>query len=192
MILIDTAVIVAWLDPMNADHARCVEAVAGCAASDRLALSTITLAELAATGRSRAAIEEDLSGFEQIAVEAEAALYAGAQLFRDAKGKQRRLSLAELMILGQAATLKLPILRAEPLASAAAKEVDILIPLPGPGKGGGRRHAQPTRPKRKVNISQNLASRSMTSADASRPKGDGVRIKPTTRAVEAPKKRQLP
>ena len=95
--------IVAWLDPMNADHARCVEAVAGCAASDRLALSTITLAELAATGRSRAAIEEDLSGFEQIAVEAEAALYAGAQLFRDAKGKQRRLSLAELMILGQAA-----------------------------------------------------------------------------------------
>ncbi len=63
MILVDTSVMVAWLDPRHPDHAACTEALDGCAAVDELAISALTVAELAAGGRSREALEEDLHDF---------------------------------------------------------------------------------------------------------------------------------
>ena len=62
MILVDTSVMVAWLDPRHPDHAACTEALDGCAAVDELAISALTVAELAAGGRSREALFMDFAG----------------------------------------------------------------------------------------------------------------------------------
>ena len=57
MILIDTSVIVAWLDPRHAHHSECLRAIVDWAGRDELAVSSVTYAELAAGGRTREAVE---------------------------------------------------------------------------------------------------------------------------------------
>src|SRR5262245_56917219 len=58
MILVDTSVIVAWLDATHPDHAVCAAALRRHAGEDQLAVSCVTYAELAAGGRTREAIDE--------------------------------------------------------------------------------------------------------------------------------------
>lgn len=77
MILVDTSVIVAWLDRSHPHHRACLVALEDWARRDRLAVSAVTLAELAAGGRTRDAVDEDLRDFEVIPVDSDAAWRAG-------------------------------------------------------------------------------------------------------------------
>ncbi|MBM3854557.1 MAG: type II toxin-antitoxin system VapC family toxin [Verrucomicrobia bacterium] len=77
MILVDTSVIVAWLDRSHPHHRACLAALEDWARRDRLAVSSVTLAELAAGGRTRDAVDEDLRDFEVIPVDSDAAWRAG-------------------------------------------------------------------------------------------------------------------
>lgn len=77
MILVDASVIVAWLDRDHPHHAACLAALEHWARRESLAVSCVTCGELAAGGRSRDAVEEDLRDFEKIPLDAEAAWRAG-------------------------------------------------------------------------------------------------------------------
>ena len=66
MILVDTSVIVAWLDGNHPHHRACVKTIEHWAQRERLAVSSVTYGELAAGGRTREAVEEDLRDFEKI------------------------------------------------------------------------------------------------------------------------------
>lgn len=77
MILVDTSVIVAWLDGNHPEHDACLAAIIRAATGDRLAVSSVTHGELAAGGRTRDAVNEDLRDFETIPLDADAAWRAG-------------------------------------------------------------------------------------------------------------------
>ena len=77
MILVDTSVIVAWLDRNHPHHRACLTAIEHWARRDRLAVSCVTWGELAAGGRTRDAVEEDLRDFEKIPMDTDAAWRAG-------------------------------------------------------------------------------------------------------------------
>jgi predicted nucleic acid-binding protein len=77
MILVDTSVIVAWLDRNHPHHRACLAALELWAQQDRLAVSSVTLAELAAGGRTRDAVDEDLRDFEVLPLDADTAWRAG-------------------------------------------------------------------------------------------------------------------
>lgn len=77
MILVDTSVIVAWLDRSHPHHHASVAAIEDWARRDRLAVSCVTCGELAAGGRTREAVEEDLREFEKLPLDADAAWRAG-------------------------------------------------------------------------------------------------------------------
>lgn len=47
MILVDTSLIVAWLDRSHPDHVRCEEALFRCSGEEPPAISSVTYAELA-------------------------------------------------------------------------------------------------------------------------------------------------
>ena len=59
MILVDTSVIVAWLDKNHPQHRACVKTIEHWAQRGELAVSSVTYGELAAGGRTREAVEED-------------------------------------------------------------------------------------------------------------------------------------
>jgi predicted nucleic acid-binding protein len=133
MILVDTGILVAWLDPKHPDHRACSRALEGCAAADELAISAVTVAELASSGRRCAELAEDLRGFQQIVLESKTALQAGhtwAQLSAKAK-----LSLADVLILEQASALQVPLLRMEHRGIHRLRHVDILLPIRGAERG---------------------------------------------------------
>ena len=65
MILVDTSVIVAWLDKNHPRHRVCVKTIEHWAQRGQLAVSSVTYGELAAGGRAREAVEEDLRDFEK-------------------------------------------------------------------------------------------------------------------------------
>ena len=77
MILVDTSVIVAWLDKSHPQHRASLAAIEHWAVRGKLAVSTVTYGELAAGGRTREAVEEDLRDFEKIPLDADAAWRAG-------------------------------------------------------------------------------------------------------------------
>ena len=77
MILVDTSVIVAWLDRSHPQHRACLAAIEYWAQRDQLAVSSVTCGELAAGGRTRDAVEEDLRDFEILPLDMNAAWRAG-------------------------------------------------------------------------------------------------------------------
>lgn len=101
MILIDTSTIVAWLDRGHPDHATASAAVADALASDEAAVSVVTLAELAAGGRTRQAINEDLAGMPVVEVTADDADTAGRVFPRTPR--KHRVPLPDFFIRAQAA-----------------------------------------------------------------------------------------
>ena len=107
MILVDTSVIVAWLDRDHPHHRPCAEAIADWAQRDRLAVSTATYAELAAGGRTREAVEEDLRHFETLAVDADAAWRAGMAFRQYRRKSSDDPVLPDFFIRAQAAVLNL-------------------------------------------------------------------------------------
>jgi predicted nucleic acid-binding protein len=105
MILVDTSVIVAWLDASHPDHAACIKALEFWAGEDRLAVSSVTYAEMAAGGRTREAVDADLAIFERADLDFEAAWRAGLAYARATPGKGERAVLPDFLIRGQAGAL---------------------------------------------------------------------------------------
>lgn len=108
MILVDTSVIVAWLDRTHPEHKASVEAIEYWARRGRLAASTVTHGELAAGGRTREAVNEDLRDFEIISLDANAAWRAGVAFRQYRRKDSDDPVLPDFFIRAQAAVLNLP------------------------------------------------------------------------------------
>ena len=128
MILVDTSVIVAWLDSGHKHHKSCLAAIVLWAGRDPLAVSSVTYAELAAGARTREGVDEDLKGFTRIELDFSCAWRAG-QAFRQhhptTAGQQ---VLPDFFICAQAAVLNLPHLTNDRRRLGAWPEVDFIFP----------------------------------------------------------------
>jgi predicted nucleic acid-binding protein len=126
---VDTSVLVAWLDPQHPHHPSCTRALEECGAVDELAISSVTFAELAAGGRNREALNEDLQGFTRIPLDFDAAFRAGQAFGRYRSGKEpARPVLVDFFIRAQAAVLGLPHLTNDRRRLASFPDVDFLFP----------------------------------------------------------------
>ena len=129
MILVDTSIIVAWLDAAHPQHKECTQALARCAGEDELAVSVVTYGELSAGGRTREAIEEDLRMFRKLDLEADAAYRAGAAFRRHRwSGGEARPVLPDFMIRAQAASLGIPHLTNDRRRRTGFPDVEFLFP----------------------------------------------------------------
>jgi predicted nucleic acid-binding protein len=75
------------------------------AGEDRLAVSSVSYAELAAGGRTREAVDADLAMFERVDLDFEGAWQAGLAFGRATPKKGERLVLPDFLIRGQARAL---------------------------------------------------------------------------------------
>lgn len=128
MTLVDTSVIVALLDTSHDQHRACARAIERAAEQGALAVSAITFAELAAGGRTREAVEEDLRGFHRVELDFNAAWRAGHAFRRARKGKTERAVLPDFLIRAQAATLNLPHLTNDRRRLTEWSDVDFIFP----------------------------------------------------------------
>jgi predicted nucleic acid-binding protein len=129
MILVDTSVIVAWLDPVHEDHQACLNSLEHWAAREELAVSSVTYGELAAGGRTRQAVDEDLKLFRPIELEVDACWRAGIAFRRAYPPKgERKPVLPDFLIRGQAAALGCRHLTNDRRRLAAFPEVLFLFP----------------------------------------------------------------
>lgn len=103
MILVDTSIIVAWLDPAHEHHLACASALERAAAVDQLAVSAVTYAELAAGNRTHEAVLEALQGFVPVDFLMEDAWRAGQAFGRFPKSKKDQPVLPDYFIRAQAA-----------------------------------------------------------------------------------------
>ena len=137
MILVDTSVIVAWLDGTHEDHRACSKALEYWAGQDQLAVSAVTYAELAAGGRTRQAVNEDLQDFQRIDLDFEAAWRAGLACGRTyPAAKDRKPVLPDFLIRAQAVTLNCKHLTNDRRRLAAFPEVELIFP-DSPASGAG-------------------------------------------------------
>ncbi len=126
MILVDTSVLLAWLDKSHPQHAQCRQAIYE-AARDTLAVSSVTYAELAAGGRTRQGVDEDLEGFERLDLDFAAAWRAG-QAFRQYRRKTTDDPvLPDFLIRAQAATRNLPHLTNDRRRTSSFPDVNFLF-----------------------------------------------------------------
>ena len=128
MILVDTSVIVAWLDKAHADHGKCLAAVVHWAGRDQLAVSPVTFAELAAGARTREAVDEDLKDFTKVELDFASAWRAGQAFRRYRPAKGDTPVLPDFFIRAQAAVLNLPHLTNDRRRLSAWPDVDFLFP----------------------------------------------------------------
>lgn len=128
MILVDTSVIVAWLDPSHGLHKECWSAIRRWAGRDQLAISSVTYAELAAGGRTREAVDEDLKGFTRVELDFDAAWRAGRAFRQHRPSKGDEPVLPDFLIRAQAAVLNLPHLTNDRRRLAPWPDVDFLFP----------------------------------------------------------------
>jgi predicted nucleic acid-binding protein len=128
VILVDTSVIVAWLDTRHEHHAACLQAVVDWAARDELSVSSVTFAELAAGGRTREAVDEDLKDFVRIELDVAAAWRAGQTFRRFRHGKIETPVLPDFFIRAQAAVIGCRHLTNDRRRIAAWPDVDFIFP----------------------------------------------------------------
>lgn len=108
MILVDTSVIVAWLDGQHPAHRDCAAAIERWIQRDRMAVSAVTFAELAAGARTREHVEEALSLFERLEVDFDDAWRAGIAFRQYRRKDSDNPVLPDFIIRAQAATRNLP------------------------------------------------------------------------------------
>lgn len=124
MILVDTSVIVPWLDKRHVAHKACTAAIEKWVQRDELAVSAVTFAELAAGARTREHVEEALEIFQRIEVDFDSAWRAG-QAFRQYRRQDKDDPvLPDFLIRAQAATLNLPHLTNDRRRVKSFPEVD--------------------------------------------------------------------
>ncbi len=127
MILVDTSVIVPWLDKQHAAHKACTAAIEQWVQRDELGVSAVTFAELAAGARTREHVEEALKIFHHIPVDMDSAWRAG-QAFRQYRRKDNDDPvLPDFFIRAQAASLNLPHLTNDRRRIKSFPEVDFLF-----------------------------------------------------------------
>jgi predicted nucleic acid-binding protein len=134
MILVDTSVIVAWLDRNHPEHRRCAEALDYWAGQTRLAISSVTYAELAAGGRNQSAVDEDLAPFDRLNLDFESAWKAGHAFGRATAKTVPKPVLPDFLIRGQAAVSNCPHLTCDRRRLGAFPEVEFLFPENIPSK----------------------------------------------------------
>jgi predicted nucleic acid-binding protein len=129
MILVDTSVIVAWLDRTHEDHRPCSQALEHWAGQDQLAVSAVTYAELAAGGRTRQAVEEDLRDFQRIDLGFDTSWRAGLAFGRTyPAAKDRKPVLPDFLIRAQAAALNCKHLTNDRRRLTTFPEVEYIFP----------------------------------------------------------------
>ena len=128
MILVDTSVIVAWLDTSHEHHKKCIEAIVHWAGRDKLALSSVTYAELAAGARIRETVDEDLTGFARIDLDFSSAWRAGQAYRQFRPQKSDSPVLPDFFIRAQAAILNLPHLTNDRRRLSHWPDVDFIFP----------------------------------------------------------------
>ena len=124
MILVDTSVIVAWLDKNHPHHRACVRTLEHWSQRERLAVSSVTFGELAAGGRTREAVEEDLRDFEILALDTDAAWRAGMAFRQYRRKNSDDPVLPDFFIRAQAAVLNLPHLTSDRRRTRTFPDVD--------------------------------------------------------------------
>lgn len=105
MILVDTSVIVAYQDATHEQHEQSAAALERWEAAG-LAVSVVTIAELAAGGRTAEALTEDFEGWKVLPIDAADALRAG-QAFAQSYSSRRSAPLPDFFIRSQAAVREL-------------------------------------------------------------------------------------
>ena len=133
MILVDTSLIVAWLDPAHAHHQACASALERWAAQDDLAVSCVSFAELAAGGRTREFIEERLQPFQRVELDFEDGWRAGVAFGRFPKSKDAP-ALPDFLIRAQAATRGCRHLTNDERRLAPWPDVDFIFARPRRGQ----------------------------------------------------------
>ena len=128
MILVDTSVFVAWMDPTHPQHQGCTKALQFWAGRDQLAVSSVTYAELAAGARSQEGVDEDLKAFQRIELTFEAAWRAGQRFRQYRPAKQDHPVLPDFFIRAQAAVLNLQHLTNDRRRTAVWPELDFIFP----------------------------------------------------------------
>jgi len=128
MILVDTSVIVAWLDSTHQHHKECLAGILYWAGRDQLAVSAVTYAELAAGARTREAVDEDLKGFARVDLDFPSAWRAGKAFRRHRPAKGEEPVLPDFFIRAQAAVWNLPHLTNDRRRLANWPEVDFIFP----------------------------------------------------------------
>ncbi len=127
MILVDTSVIVPWLDKQHAAHQACTAAIEQWVQRDELGVSAVTFAELAAGARTREHVEQALTIFRRIPVDFDSAWRAG-QAFRQYRRKDSDDPvLPDFLIRAQAASLGLPHLTNDRRRIKSFPEVDFVF-----------------------------------------------------------------
>lgn len=128
MILVDTSIIVAWLDSTHPCHPQCWQAIRHWAGKDSLAISSVTYAELAAGARTKEGVDEELSGFKRIDLDFDSAWRAGQAYRKFRPSKSDRQALPDFFIRAQAAVLNLPHLTNDRRRLQLWPEVDFILP----------------------------------------------------------------
>jgi predicted nucleic acid-binding protein len=128
MILVDTSIIVAWLDRAHKHHHESRRALVKCAGRDQLAVSSVTYAELAAGGRTCEAVDTDLKTFVRLELDFASAWRAGQTFrqFRPSSGDS--VVLPDFFIRAQAAVQNLPHLTNDRRRIAPWPDVDFIFP----------------------------------------------------------------
>ena len=89
MTLVDTSIIVAWLDRNHDDHDKCRDALTAALGKGPCAVSSVTFAELAAGGRTREAVDEELEIFTRWELSFDEAWIAGMAFGRTYARKEK-------------------------------------------------------------------------------------------------------
>ncbi len=128
MILVDTSVIVAWLDPSHLHYRTCWAAIREWAGRDQLAVSSVTYAELAAGARTREAVDEKLEGFVRLDLDFTSAWRAGHVFRRFRPSPEDEPVLPDFFIRAQASTLFIPHLTNDRRRLAPWPDVEFVFP----------------------------------------------------------------
>ena len=128
MILVDTSIIIAWLDPAHPWHRQCWRAIRHWAGRDTLAVSSVTYAELAAGARTKEGVDEELSGFKRLELDFDSAWRAGQAFRKFRPSKNDHAVLPDFFIRAQAAVMSLPHLTNDRRRMQYWPELDFLLP----------------------------------------------------------------